>query len=696
MAIVIDFARPVLFTIFGQPVYGYGLCMALAFLSALFLGDGELRRKGLKIDSSALLLSAMIGGILGSRLHYMLTWNSSSSVSFWDMSTGHSFQGGLLGGIVGTTGYTKLYCKESIGRMLDTLAPLLLIGHAIDLMGSLETPVDRSSAGVLYELCRAACGLPNVLTFAIFPSQPRRSGAGFSTNSHLAVDYDRNVRHQALDNLVTYDVPLTDIFKGFSNINYLVLMTVIPAFKGKIGCFISGDGCYGYPTDVPWAMSFPNGLVPTTMAVHPAPLYEMITSGGVGLILWARRKQREAVTWALISDLFVLLGSTRFFVERYRGHNRLEGVGISQYQVVALCFILAGLILKLAINRGWISSEAENKSKKKARAKLRAEARVPISFDEAFAAFRPIVSRYVECCHTPMVVLIGSRWLISPDRIAAMGAEYRLPQVLKFLPSLMSVTAEFVRPVLFTVFGLKIYVYGLCMATAFMATFSLGQKEITRMQLKIDPSMLLICAMVGGVIGARIHYALTWDHSALFALNTGLSFQGGLIGGIIDTTVYTRYWCHESVGKMLDMLAPLLMLGHAIGKLGCFLSGDGCYGYPTEVPWAMSFPNGLVPTLTPVHPTPLYEMVTSGSVAAVLWSRRKRDAPTWTQTSDMLMLLGLTRFFIEDFRTYEPVEGFSINQYQIVAIGLVLAGAAIHWTLAQPKATPVEASKKDD
>ncbi|KAF4659618.1 hypothetical protein FOL46_006530 [Perkinsus olseni] len=269
MPVVVEFARPILFTVFGQPVYGYGLCMALAFMSALLLGDGELRRKALKIDSSALLLSAMIGGILGSRLHYMLTWNSSSSVSFWDMSTGHSFQGGLLGGIVGTTGYAKLYCKESIGRMLDALAPLLLIGHAI----------------------------------------------------------------------------------------------------GKIGCFISGDGCYGYPTDVPWAMSFPNGLVPTTIAVHPAPLYEMITSAGVGLILWARRKQREAVTWAQVSDFFVLLGSTRFFVERYRGHNRLEGVGISQYQVVALCFILAGLVIRLAISRGWISSVTEKKSEKNVRAK---------------------------------------------------------------------------------------------------------------------------------------------------------------------------------------------------------------------------------------------------------------------------------------------------------------------------------------
>ncbi|EER05531.1 Prolipoprotein diacylglyceryl transferase, putative [Perkinsus marinus ATCC 50983] len=270
MAIVIEFARPVLFTVFGRAVYGYGLCMALAFLSALFLGDGELKRKNLKIDSSALLLSAMIGGILGSRLHYVLTWNSTAS--FWDMSTGHSFQGGLLGGIIGTTGYTKLYCHESIGRMLDTLAPLLLIGHSI----------------------------------------------------------------------------------------------------GKVGCFISGDGCYGYPTDVPWAMSFPNGLVPTTIPVHPAPLYEMVTSGGVGLLLWLRRKQREAVPWAQMSDMLILLGSTRFFVERYRGHNRLEGIGISQFQVFALGFIVAGVIVRLATNREWLGtkkSEKVSSKKKTARAK---------------------------------------------------------------------------------------------------------------------------------------------------------------------------------------------------------------------------------------------------------------------------------------------------------------------------------------
>ncbi|EER05532.1 Prolipoprotein diacylglyceryl transferase, putative [Perkinsus marinus ATCC 50983] len=245
----------------------------------------------------------------------------------------------------------------------------------------------------------------------------------------------------------------------------------------------------------------------------------------------------------------------------------------------------------------------------------------------------------------------------------------------------MALTAKFVRPVLFTVFGINVYVYGLCMAIAFMVTYSLGVKEISRVHLKVNPSILVLCAMLGGLVGARVHYALTCDSSALFALNTGLSFQGGLIGGIIATTVYTRYCCQESVGRMLDVLAPLLMLGHAIGKVGCFLSGDGCYGPPSEVPWAMSFPNGLVPSLFPVHPTPLYEMVTSGLIAMALWQRRKEDIPMWTQCSDMLMLLGLARFFIEYFRSYDAVEGLNIDQYQMVAVGLVMAGAVIHWTL---------------
>ncbi|KAF4672677.1 hypothetical protein FOL47_000230 [Perkinsus chesapeaki] len=528
MAIVVDFARPVLFTIFGRPVYGYGLCMALSFMSALLLGDGELKRKGLKIDSTVLLMCAMIGGILGSRFHFMLTWNDSSNVSFWDMSTGHSFQGGLVGGIVGTTGYTKLCCRESIGRMLDTLAPLLLIGHAI----------------------------------------------------------------------------------------------------GKVGCFISGDGCYGYPTDVPWAMSFPNGLAPTNTPVHPAPLYEMITSGSCGLILWYRRKKVESVPLALVSDFFILLGSTRFFVERYRGHERLDNIYITQFQLFAVAFILVGLALKLAIKRGWISSKQtteQDDKKKKARSNQRGHS---LSF--GFATLH------------------------------------------------MAVVVEFVRPVLFTVFGRPVYGYGLCMALSFMSALLLGDGELRRKGLKIDSAVLLMCAMIGGILGSRLHFMLTWNDSSnvsFWDMSTGHSFQGGLVGGTIGTTAYTKLYCRESVFRMMDTLAPLLLIGHAIGKVGCFISGDGCYGYPTDVPWAMSFPNGLAPTNTPVHPTPLYEMITSGGCGLILWYRRKKvESIPLTLMSDMLVLLGCTRFFVEKYRGHSALDNVGITQYQLFALAFVLIG----------------------
>ena len=55
-----------------------------------------------------------------------------------------------------------------------------------------------------------------------------------------------------------------------------------------------------------------------------------------------------------------------------------------------------------------------------------------------------------------------------------------------------------------------------------------------------------------------------------------------------------------------DWVAPYLALGHSIGRIGCFLVGD-CYGKACDLPWAMSFPNGIPPTLEHVHPTQLYE-----------------------------------------------------------------------------------------
>src|ERR1700736_2332838 len=60
---------------------------------------------------------------------------------------------------------------------------------------------------------------------------------------------------------------------------------------GRIGCLLSGDGDYGVPTTLPWGMSFPNGVVPTTERVHPTPLYEFLIWLAIGAILWRLGKR---------------------------------------------------------------------------------------------------------------------------------------------------------------------------------------------------------------------------------------------------------------------------------------------------------------------------------------------------------------------------------------------------------------------
>ncbi len=64
------------------------------------------------------------------------------------------------------------------------------------------------------------------------------------------------------------------------------------------------------------------------------------------------------------------------------------------------------------------------------------------------------------------------------------------------------------------------------------------------------------------------------------------------------------------------------VVAYGVGRLGCLLAGDGTCGPPTDLPWGMSFPNGLVPTTVPVHPTPLYEALAAFVIAAVLWRVR--------------------------------------------------------------------------
>jgi phosphatidylglycerol---prolipoprotein diacylglyceryl transferase len=116
---------------------------------------------------------------------------------------------------------------------------------------------------------------------------------------------------------------------------------------GRIGCLISGDGDYGIPTSLPWGMSFPNGLVPTTERVHPTPIYEFLAALVIAHFLWRigpRVLDRKLPEGSVFAWYLILTGVTRFLVEFIR-INPPMFLGMSNAQSVSLLTLLAGGIL---------------------------------------------------------------------------------------------------------------------------------------------------------------------------------------------------------------------------------------------------------------------------------------------------------------------------------------------------------------
>ena len=115
---------------------------------------------------------------------------------------------------------------------------------------------------------------------------------------------------------------------------------------GRLGCLISGDGDYGIPTHLPWGMSFPNGLVPTTQRVHPTPIYELLGALVIAAYLWRRgaKSSGSLPVGQLTGEYLVLSGVARFLVEFIRINPRIYW-GMSNAQVASLGSIVAGILL---------------------------------------------------------------------------------------------------------------------------------------------------------------------------------------------------------------------------------------------------------------------------------------------------------------------------------------------------------------
>ncbi len=118
---------------------------------------------------------------------------------------------------------------------------------------------------------------------------------------------------------------------------------------GRIGCQVSGDGDYGKPWDGPWAMAYPDGAVPTTVKVHPTPIYETLAMGLLAYALWALRDRVRV--GALFAAYLVGAGVERFLVEFLR-RNTETAAGLTTPQFESLVMAAVGVLWLALMARG--------------------------------------------------------------------------------------------------------------------------------------------------------------------------------------------------------------------------------------------------------------------------------------------------------------------------------------------------------
>jgi phosphatidylglycerol:prolipoprotein diacylglycerol transferase len=221
---------------------------------------------------------------------------------------------------------------------------------------------------------------------------------------------------------------------------------------------------------------------------------------------------------------------------------------------------------------------------------------------------------------------------------------------------------------------ITLHTFGLMFALAFLAAGALVARRLKELGKPADWAYeIIFAALVGGVVGARVYYIIennAFDTGEIFS-GAGLVWYGGAIGGTLAVLGWA--WYRGFFGlTLLDLCAPALALGYAIGRIGCQVSGDGDYGQRWDGPWAMAYPDGTVPTRQEVHPTPIYETLAMGIGALVLWNLRERFR-AGILFAIYLVYAGGERFLVEFIRRNDEVFA-GLTAPQLQSLAMIVAG----------------------
>ena len=245
-------------------------------------------------------------------------------------------------------------------------------------------------------------------------------------------------------------------------------------------------------------------------------------------------------------------------------------------------------------------------------------------------------------------------------------------------------------PVLFKIGPLTVHSWGVLLMLGFLLAAWRAARSARRYGIAGEHLWdVSLWGLLGGVVGARIAYVLITPAafrdnpvSALYLWTGGMTFYGGLIGGILAGAVVCRLR-GLSIPDVADLAAVSFPIGYGIGRIGCFLNGC-CYGGVCDPPLGMRFhtAEGLTP---PSHPAQLYSAAAGLLMYLILvfLFERRRHFPGQVMLV-FLMLYGVYRFLVEFVRegaTAEKTALLGMTEGQIASLLLTL-GAVVAWAIA--------------
>ena len=239
--------------------------------------------------------------------------------------------------------------------------------------------------------------------------------------------------------------------------------------------------------------------------------------------------------------------------------------------------------------------------------------------------------------------------------------------------------------------------FGLAVVMAFVIAQIIAQRLLAQRGHDPEPiGDLVLAAVIGGIIGAKLYYALIVGEPSDFFSRAGFVYWGGLIGGIISVSAVAALK-KLPLMRIADVAGPSVAGAHAIGRTGCWAVGDD-YGLPWNGFLAVAFPEGAPPstaanldamfgvaiplgvapnTVLAVHPTQIYEVVLLTLAFVILWRlRHHRHAEGWL-FGVYGVLAGIERFLIEFVRAKDDRVFYdTLTIAQVIAIGFIVLGLA--------------------